>query len=76
VILLVKGKLQLGNSLKIIVNMSTAPAHGVKNVIDIRKSKDMEYDKRPAFSSFVYCQLGPVEHSGIYDGNDRVDLNA
>jgi hypothetical protein len=54
------------------IYMTTAPAHGVKKVIDIRKSADMKFDKRPAFGSVVYCQLGPVEHSGIYVGNDRI----
>jgi hypothetical protein len=26
----------------------------------------------PAIGSLVYCQLGPVEHSGIYIGNNQI----
>jgi hypothetical protein len=28
--------------------------------------------KSPAIGSLVFCQLGPVEHSGIYIGNNQI----
>jgi hypothetical protein len=39
---------------------------------DLLKSKNTKYAKEPAYGSVVYCQLGPVEHSGIYVGNHKI----
>lgn len=52
--------------------MTTVPAHVAMKAHDAIKSKNTKFAKNPAFGSLVYCQLGPVEHSGIYVGNNEI----
>lgn len=55
------------------LKMTSVPAPIAMKAHDaLVKSKETKYDNRPAIGSVVYCQLGPVEHSGIYVGNDNI----
>ncbi|WP_462410477.1 C40 family peptidase [Neobacillus sp. Marseille-QA0830] len=52
--------------------LTTVPVNVAMKAHDAIKSKNSKYDSKPAFGSVVYCQLGPVEHSGIYVGNNEI----
>lgn len=53
--------------------LATSPLyHMANNVYDKQRGKSDKFDKEPEYGALVYCQLGPVEHSGIYIGNREI----
>jgi hypothetical protein len=59
-------KIIKGNSIDLTMEFSPA----VLQLPEIQKSNGTIYDNKPNLGSIVYYQLGDIEHSGFYVGND------
>ncbi|NCU39949.1 hypothetical protein EOL99_03600 [Candidatus Falkowbacteria bacterium] len=47
-------------------------AFTIKTVAMSSRKKCIEDDFEPAFGTIVYCNIGPVEHSGVYIRNGKI----